>query len=988
MRTDIANNEAALTKDVFFRSHVVEEIPRKPPVSSYSEPPWPEYVLVFDTETTLDPKEQSLLFGFYRVCRLQGERYDCVEEGIIHADDLRREQLKVIAEFARSHQSEVVSSDYDDRIHVYSRADFVEKVFFETVRARAMIVAFNAPWDISRLEIGHRAARNRAWTLILSQRTSRKTGLLEPNPERPRVRVTSKDSKSAFFSLTKPIRPDEWPSYKVGDKSRLIFRVLDLRTLGWALFNESYSLKQLCEARCTPNRKLDHEPTGTVTLEEVDYCRQDVRCTVDALNSLKEEFDLHPIKLHPDKAVSPASVGKAYLRAMGITPPKEKFAVPDYICGIAGQAYFGGRAECRIRNTPVPVVLTDFSSQYPTVNALLGNWDVLTAARLTFENATEDVRELLETAELENTFDRRFWRKLRFFAQIIPDEDVLPVRAEYNDDGVTKNIGVNYFTSKDAVWISGPDLVASKLLSGKAPHVVKAIRMVSHGKQQGLCSVSLRGMVNVDPRTEDLFRVMVEQRQVYKSSDEPLAHFLKTAANSTSYGIFFELTPQELFNPVKVKVFCGEHTHEQTVKTVEKHGEWYFPPIAALITGGAHLLLAMLERCITDKGGHYLFCDTDSMCTVASKNGGWVPCPDEPRIKAPSWRDVQQIAKRFESLNCYDRTKVPGSILKIEEVNFIGNVQIALYGYAISAKRYVLYRYNAHGNIVIVDAKAHGLGYLYPPKEPATDEPGDDWLYEAWHWLLECEVAMPRTPPAWFSIPAMMRTTVTTPAVLGLLKGFTKPFNFINVPLPFSQSYPDGKDPSNFRPIMPFSKHREDWLKTKAMDAHSEKQYSLALLGSARRRNTIEVKCYGNVLSAYREHPEAKFLGHDGKPCDSLTRGLLQRSHIVADRHRYIGKETSRRWEQGDDISLVDFRCVEYSDGKAVADVELQERIKRIGIRRVARNTGIHTDTVMLITRGQGVKPSTLAKLVRLLDRPKQAPTGPYDLWRVGRDFF
>jgi len=58
--------------------------------------------------------------------------------------------------------------------------------------------------------------------------------------------------------------------------------------------------------------------------------------------------------------------------------------------------------------------------------------------------------------------------------------------------------------------------------------------------------------------------------------------------------------------------------------------------------------------------------------------------------------------------------KVRGSILKIEKVNFNNNKQIELFGYAISAKRYDLYRYDAQGNIVIVDAKAHGLGYLYP----------------------------------------------------------------------------------------------------------------------------------------------------------------------------------------------------------------------------------------------------------------------------------
>lgn len=117
----------------------------------------------------------------------------------------------------------------------------------------------------------------------------------------------------------------------------------------------------------------------------------------------------------------------------------------------------------------------------------------------------------------------------------------------------------------------------------------------------------------------------------------------------------------------------------------------YFPPIASLITGGAHLLLAMLERCITDKGGHYLFCDTDSMCIVASRNGGPVACPNEPSINALSWKDVKEIAAQFESLNCYDRTKVQGSILKIEKVNFDDwGEQIDLFGFATSAKRYVL----------------------------------------------------------------------------------------------------------------------------------------------------------------------------------------------------------------------------------------------------------------------------------------------------------
>src|SRR5690242_1594092 len=89
------NPQSTLTKDAFFRSHVVELEPKQAPVSTYSEPVWPEFVLVFDTETTLDPKTQSLLFGFYRVCRLQESTYQCVEEGILQADDLDDDSLEV-----------------------------------------------------------------------------------------------------------------------------------------------------------------------------------------------------------------------------------------------------------------------------------------------------------------------------------------------------------------------------------------------------------------------------------------------------------------------------------------------------------------------------------------------------------------------------------------------------------------------------------------------------------------------------------------------------------------------------------------------------------------------------------------------------------------------------------------------------------------------------------------------------------------------------
>ena len=64
---------------------------------------------------------------------------------------------------------------------------------------------------------------------------------------------------------------------------------------------------------------------------------------------------------------------------------------------------------------------------------------------------------------------------------------------------------------------------------------------------------------------------------------------------------------------------------------------------------------------------------------------------------------------------------------------------------------------------------------------------------------------------------------------------------------------------------------------------------------------------------------------------------------------------------------MVDFIGTEYSDSKVLADDKLRTLIIEIGIRNVARKTGVHTDTITLIARGIPVKPITLAKVARSL---------------------
>ena len=116
----------------------------------------------------------------------------------------------------------------------------------------------------------------------------------------------------------------------------------------------------------------------------------------------------------------------------------------------------------------------------------------------------------------------------------------------------------------------------------------------------------------------------------------------------------------------------------------------------------------------------------------------------------------------------------------------------------------------------------------------------------------------------------------------------------------------------------------------------------------------------------YTKHPEAKSLAPDGTACTCETRGLLQRSSVIAASRRYVGKETDRRWEQGEDVSLVEFKALEYEGSKqVVASGEIKEHILKTGIRKLERETKVSHHTISRILKGEHVRRKTLAKIVK-----------------------
>src|ERR1700680_513694 len=128
-----------------------------------------------------------------------------------------------------------------------------------------------------------------------------------------------------------------------------------------------------------------------------------------------------------------------------------------------------------------------------------------------------------------------------------------------------------------------------------------------------------------------------------------------------------------------------------------------------------------------------------------------MPDGAEP-ITAISWNDVDKIVQKFETLNPYTRKLVPGSILKVHKLNWDVNKQRRqLYGYSIAAKCYALYT-KTNNDIEIVEPKAHGLGYFYPPKDSPMGWKHETpkWIFEAWEWIMRGVLGLEGEHPAWF----------------------------------------------------------------------------------------------------------------------------------------------------------------------------------------------------------------------------------------------
>ena len=218
--------------------------------------------------------------------------------------------------------------------------------------------------------------------------------------------------------------------------------------------------------------------------------------------------------------------------------------------------YFGGRTECKIRKTPTKVDLLDYLSMYPTVCTLQNLWQFVIAEKIEHVEATDEIKKFVDSFTLKDLQNKENWTRLQAVVQIEPEEDVLPLRAQYGENHAW-NIGISAVTSKIPLWYSLADIIASKLYTGKTPKILKAVKFVAGPPQKDLKQIDIHG-IKINPYTQDLFKELIQYRkQIQKKRDgydesnskydeyDRKQLIIKIITNAISYGIFVEITTQD-----------------------------------------------------------------------------------------------------------------------------------------------------------------------------------------------------------------------------------------------------------------------------------------------------------------------------------------------------------------------------------------------------------------------------------------------------------
>ena len=822
-----------------------------------------------------------MTFGYFAI--YDNDREDT--SGIFYDPNITDSKEKAILE----------NYSIEKNIDLYTLDEFRVLFLHEIFDLQTLCIGFNLPFDITRIALRATAGKNAnqgGFSLVMSE-----------SKQYPRLIINHVSSVLSFINWGSTVDPQKKYRLKYNE-AYFKGHFLDLRMSVHALTDEKHTLESACKAYDTEFKKQTTEGYGKVTAEHIDYCIADVNATYSLYNKVRQEFETYKLDIPITKAYTPASIGKEFLKKIGVQPftvnnPESTF--PNELIGNIMSGYFGGRTECKIRKTPTKVDLLDYLSMYPTVCTLQNLWQFVIAEKIDYADATDEIRKFVDTFTLKDLQDKQNWTRLQAVVQIEPEEDVLPLRAQYGENHAW-NIGISHVTSKIPLWYSLADIIASKLYTGKTPKILKAIKFVAGPPQKDLKEIDIHG-IKINPYTQDLFKELIQYREEHKTERKKYKEetpdyeywdrkqqIIKIITNAISYGIFVEITTQDK-HQVPVDVY-GIVNFKQKKDKIEKPGFMFNPIIAVSITSASRLLLAATEVLLSKHGATHAYCDTDSMA---------IP---------PQY--TKEIQKFFQVLNPYN---FDADIFKLEKSN--------VWFYGISAKRYCLYTIDENTNEIIVDKKkysAHGLGHLLDPLSNYEDDDKEhlSWHIEVWKDILDLEykkTTIENLYEKYSNKYAIQKLGISTPTVLNRVRDFNegkdyysqiKPSNFCIVG--FSNMVNEETE-EQIKPLAPFQRPVKDAVYGDFIDYNAKNNKKL--------RGKEYWKSFWDTFEEYLRHKESKFDGDVG---------VLERKHVILTEIRHIGKESDNLTEP---FGLDEYSYEFYDDPERV-DREFKENIDKI----------------------------------------------------------
>jgi len=942
-------------------------------------------ILTIDTETSMDV-DKSLLYGFaLHTGRNRLKRLIVFYE----PEQLTQEEIQTLQDYANSLDLSTVSDKLEiGNEGLYKNAlcmpvnRFI-KWMYEAMRYNhLLIVGHNLAYDLSRLATSWYEPKNRwagGFGLTLSEHY-------------PALLVKHIGYAKNLWGIAKKYYRDKNGKVKVSTAYDSVHFV-DTMTLSGAILGEPVGLSRLGEKLNIPAhlQKFDRpEHDYRPTKDNLAYASQDVLTTYTCYQELQTLYNRHNLNTSIWNMLSGASLGKAYLREIGIKSFSELHPdFPGSVIGAAMNSYFGGRSEINIRLNPVRGRLRDFSGEYPVSCALMHIQDFLLSENINIDRsdeARERIQALLSlpiNALLEYLHDKNNWRQLTTLVKIKPDGDRLPLRTNYGD-GNSTNIALPYVTSEIPLWYTLADVIASKLLIGNTPEVVEAIILNPGETQYEVKPIKIMGEDAIDLTTEDFFIRVGDLRNKYKAlkkKDKSRATYydsiqtaLKLMQNSTSYGSLVEINQSDETSNEHEVAFYDNNGKAciSFVNRLETPGR-FFSPLGAFIPACGRLLLAIAQRLASDRNIQYAFMDTDSSFFV---------CPDNM-----SWSEFvtkeEEIGNWFQPLSPYADTSVDLFKLELDDVWFIG----------ISAKRYCLYRKD-NNEFELVKVSSHGTGAIKRPynndknpfnlPDPNTSVKASRWVHDLWYAFVYRVLNGTGLKPVnerelGFDIPTQHQVTITTPHLLKVYSDIPglRPYNFFVV----------------LAPISPFTllKHSGDIVRkddnyTEEELLFKEKKTLYSELVKAqtpfytwderleheiRRCDNhavmpawLELTTIGSTLFGYFSHKESKALNPTAK-------GLVGTRTVVVTDVKFCGKEVNEVLEEmaqdsNGFLPESSYKEVQYSEAD---NIDLKRKIKHYGIELVSNTSGLPRRNLYNLLNGTKPGTKTVGMLNKAFDK-------------------